>query len=65
MRHWSIKVVGVHAETKQDVEADMFDKVTYILHPSFNDRAKQGQSFASNGEVIQDEHRCSLLQNCL
>lgn len=43
MRHWSIRVVGVHAETKQDVEADMFDKVTYNLHPSFNERAKQGQ----------------------
>jgi len=41
MRHWSIRVVGVHAETKQDVEADMFDKVTYNLHPSFNERAKQ------------------------
>jgi len=41
LRHWTVKVVQVHAETKQEIDADIFDKVTYNLHPSFGDRAKQ------------------------
>jgi transcription initiation factor IIF auxiliary subunit len=43
LRHWSMKVVGVNADTKQDVEAEMFDKVVYNLHPSFGIKAKQSQ----------------------
>jgi hypothetical protein len=44
LRHWSMKVVAVSADTKQDVEAEMFDKVVYNLHPSFGLKAKQSQS---------------------
>ena len=39
-----MKVVAVNADTKQDVEAEMFDKVVYNLHPSFGLKAKQSQS---------------------
>jgi hypothetical protein len=38
-----MKVVAVNADTKQDVEAEMFDKVVYNLHPSFGIKAKQSQ----------------------
>jgi hypothetical protein len=38
-----MKVVAVNADTKQDVEAEMFDKVVYNLHPSFGAKAKQSQ----------------------
>ena len=44
LRHWSMKVVAVSADTKQDVEAEMFDKVVYNLHPSFGLKAKQSKS---------------------
>jgi hypothetical protein len=39
-----MKVVAVSADTKQDVEAEMFDKVVYNLHPSFGLKAKQSKS---------------------
>jgi hypothetical protein len=38
-----MKVVAVNVDTKQDVEAEMFDKVVYNLHPSFGIKAKQSQ----------------------
>ena len=41
LRHWSIKIMLVNAETKTDVPADIFSNVTYNLHESFGDKAKQ------------------------
>ncbi|RMD45019.1 hypothetical protein DV735_g30, partial [Chaetothyriales sp. CBS 134920] len=41
LRHWSIQIKLYHAETKQEVEADVFDKVTYILHESFGEKMRQ------------------------
>lgn len=41
LRHWSMKVVLVHGETKADMPADIFSSVTYNLHESFGDKAKQ------------------------
>lgn len=42
LRHWSMRVVLLHADTKQDVEADIFETVTYKLHESFGPKATQG-----------------------
>lgn len=36
-----MKVVLVHGETKADMPADIFSSVTYNLHESFGDKAKQ------------------------
>jgi transcription initiation factor IIF auxiliary subunit len=36
-----MKVVLLHAETKSDVPADIFSSVTYNLHESFGEKAKQ------------------------
>lgn len=44
LRHWSMKIVLLHADTKQEIEADVFDSVTYSLHESFGPRAKQSMS---------------------
>ena len=41
LRHWSMKIVLIHAETKADVPADIFGSVTYNLHESFGEKAKQ------------------------
>lgn len=41
LRHWSIAIKVYHADTKQEVDADVFDKVTYVLHDSFGDRMRQ------------------------
>jgi transcription initiation factor IIF auxiliary subunit len=41
LRHWSMKIVLLHAETKSDVPADIFGSVTYNLHESFGEKAKQ------------------------
>jgi transcription initiation factor IIF auxiliary subunit len=57
LRHWSMKVVAVNADTKQDVEAEMFDKVVYNLHPSFGIKAKQSQFYKSKVAL--------LLEDCL
>ena len=41
LRHWSMKIVLLHADTKQEIDADIFESVTYILHESFGDKAEQ------------------------
>lgn len=44
LRHWSMKIVLIHAETKAEVDADVFESVTYNLHESFGEKSKQGTS---------------------
>lgn len=41
LRHWSIEIVLIHQETKQEVSAECLQKVTYKLHPSFGQRERQ------------------------
>lgn len=41
LRHWSIQIVVIHQETKQEVAADCFRKVVYKLHESFGPKEKQ------------------------
>lgn len=41
LRHWTMKVVLIHQETKAEVDATAFTQATYHLHESFGDRAKQ------------------------
>jgi hypothetical protein len=41
LRSWSIEVYLINDHGEQ-VSANVFDKVTYKLHPSFGDRATQG-----------------------
>lgn len=41
MRKWSIKIYLLN-EKGEEVPANILDRVTYHLHPSFGDRAKQG-----------------------
>ncbi|KIX08252.1 uncharacterized protein Z518_02908 [Rhinocladiella mackenziei CBS 650.93] len=41
LRHWSMKIVLLHADTKQEIDADIFDSVTYQLHESFGEKARQ------------------------
>lgn len=36
-----MKIVLLHADTKQEIDADVFESVTYLLHESFGDKAKQ------------------------
>lgn len=43
MRRWNITIYMVN-DKGQDVAADVFEKVTYELHPSFEKRAKQGMA---------------------
>ncbi len=38
-----MKIYLQHADTKQEIEADIFESVTYVLHESFGDRARQGK----------------------
>jgi transcription initiation factor IIF auxiliary subunit len=37
-----MRVVLLHADTKQEIDADIFESVTYVLHESFGDKARQG-----------------------
>lgn len=37
-----MKILLLHADTKQEIDADIFESVTYILHESFGDKARQG-----------------------
>lgn len=39
-----MQIVILHADTKQEVDADVFETVTYFLHESFGEKAKQGES---------------------
>ncbi|KAJ9501288.1 transcription factor TFIIF complex subunit Tfg3 [Exophiala xenobiotica] len=41
LRHWTMRVVLLHADTKQEIDADIFESVTYVLHESFGDKARQ------------------------
>lgn len=41
LRHWTMKIVMLHADTKQEVDASCFTQATYYLHESFGDKAKQ------------------------
>lgn len=41
LRAWSIEVYLINDHGEQ-VAANVFDKVTYNLHPSFGNRASQG-----------------------
>lgn len=42
MRSWNIRIVLVHENTGEDVTANVFEKATYKLHPTFGDREIQG-----------------------
>jgi transcription initiation factor IIF auxiliary subunit len=39
-----MRIVLLHVDTKQEVDADIFENVTYILHESFGDKMRQGTS---------------------
>ncbi|KAI1611167.1 transcription initiation factor TFIIF small subunit [Exophiala viscosa] len=41
LRHWSMRIVLLHADTKQEIDADILESVTYVLHESFGDKARQ------------------------
>ncbi|KIW12003.1 hypothetical protein PV08_09277 [Exophiala spinifera] len=41
LRHWTMRIVLLHADTKQEIDADIFESVTYVLHESFGDKARQ------------------------
>ncbi|RVX65902.1 hypothetical protein B0A52_10209 [Exophiala mesophila] len=41
LRHWSMRIVQLHADTKQEIDADIFESVTYKLHESFGPKATQ------------------------
>lgn len=47
-----MKIVLLHADTKQEVDADVFETVTYFLHESFGEKAKQGK--------LKTDHLCSI-----
>ena len=49
-----MKIVLVHAETKQEVDATCFTQATYHLHDSFADRAKQGRLFLAEDRAMAD-----------
>ena len=48
LRHWSMRIVLLHADTKQEIDADIFESVTYILHESFGEKAEQSMYCPSN-----------------
>lgn len=37
-----MRIVLLHADTKQEIDADIFESVTYVLHESFGEKARQG-----------------------
>ena len=37
-----MRIALLNSDTKQEVEAECFESVTFILHESFGDRAKKG-----------------------
>ncbi|KAL8938562.1 MAG: hypothetical protein Q9211_003151 [Gyalolechia sp. 1 TL-2023] len=41
MRSWNIRIVLVHENTGEDVTANVFEKATYKLHPTFGDLIKK------------------------
>ncbi|KAI4197291.1 MAG: hypothetical protein LQ350_006019 [Teloschistes chrysophthalmus] len=41
MRSWNIRLVLVNETTGEDVQANLFEKATYKLHPTFGDRETQ------------------------
>ncbi len=41
MRGWSMQIFLINSDG-QDVDAGIFSKVTWFLHESFGNRAKQG-----------------------
>lgn len=41
MREWSVELYILRAGTEERLPATCFDKVTYLLHESFEDRATQ------------------------
>lgn len=42
MREWNIRIVLVNENTGEDVPANVFEKATYKLHPTFGARETQG-----------------------
>lgn len=44
MRNWSVEIFMVNEADGSLMPATMYDKVTYNLHPSFGEKAKQGES---------------------
>ncbi|KAI4088599.1 MAG: hypothetical protein LQ344_005937 [Seirophora lacunosa] len=42
MREWNIRIVLVNEITGEDVQANVFEKATYKLHPTFGARETQG-----------------------
>lgn len=47
LRHWTMRIVLLHADTKQEIDADIFESVTYVLHESFGDKARQSMCMHS------------------
>ena len=45
MRSWNIRIVLLN-EHGEDVPANIFEKATYKLHPTFGDRETQGECSA-------------------
>jgi len=44
LRHWSIRLfLLMQGDANKELDADIFDKVTYNLHPSFGDKAIQSE----------------------
>jgi transcription initiation factor IIF auxiliary subunit len=44
LRHWSMQIVLISPETKQEIAADCIQRVKYKLHPSFGPKEVQGTS---------------------
>ena len=60
-----MKVVLINQDTKQDVEADVFDQVTYFLHESFGAKAKQGKQSSRLQGPFLDQLRISTHNEAL
>lgn len=60
LRHWSMKVVLVHAETKKDVNPNIFESITFHLHESFGDKAVQSMTFKPMNLLWRSDKRCSI-----
>ena len=55
-----MRIVLLHADTKQEIDADILESVTYVLHESFGDKARQGMTIFRN--LIVDLTSSSSLQ---
>ncbi|KAL8661187.1 MAG: hypothetical protein Q9202_005845 [Teloschistes flavicans] len=54
MRSWNIRLVLVNETTGEDVQANLFEKATYKLHPTFGDRETQAIDKGGDHELLHD-----------